>query len=77
MLQELKENFGYLIENELLEEINEIGITKHIKEGQRLNEIGEYIKFMPLLIHGAIKIIREDEKGDELVLYFLERSDLL
>ena len=30
---------------------------------------------MPLLIHGAIKILREDENGDEFLLYFLERGD--
>lgn len=75
MLQELQENYGYLLEDELLEEINEIGLVKHVTEGQQLIEIGEYIKYMPLLINGAIKIIREDEKGDELVLYFLERGD--
>lgn len=75
MLQELQENYGYLLEDSLLKEINKIGFLKHITEGQQLIEIGESIKFMPLLIDGAIKIMREDERGDELVLYFLERGD--
>lgn len=30
---------------------------------------------MPLLISGAIKILREDKEGDELVLYFIEQGD--
>lgn len=30
---------------------------------------------MPLLVSGAIKILREDDDGDELLLYFLERGD--
>lgn len=30
---------------------------------------------MPLLLEGAIKIMREDKDGDELLLYFLERGD--
>ena len=38
-------------------------------------EIGEYIRFMPLLISGAIKILREDNDGDELLLYFLEKGE--
>ena len=38
-------------------------------------EIGDYIKSMPLLINGAIKILREDDNGDELVLYYLESGD--
>ena len=30
---------------------------------------------MPLLLSGAIKILRNDNDGDELLLYFLERGD--
>jgi CRP/FNR family transcriptional regulator, anaerobic regulatory protein len=30
---------------------------------------------MPLLLKGAIKILREDANGDELVLYYLEKED--
>lgn len=75
MLKELTEHYGYLFEEELIDEIDEIGFIKDVPEGQQLMEIGDYIKFMPLLIHGAIKILREDEKGDELVLYFLEKGD--
>lgn len=75
MQQALKENYGYLFEDELLQEIETVSVLKDVNEGQCLIEIGDSIKFMPLLIHGAIKIMREDEKGDELVLYFLERGD--
>ena len=30
---------------------------------------------MPLLISGAIKILREDNNGEELILYFIEQGD--
>ena len=75
MIDELKQNYGYLLEDELIQEIHSIGVYKEISEGQSLIEIGDYIKSMPLLISGAIKILREDDKGDELILYFLERGD--
>jgi len=75
MKEELKLNYGYLFEEELLEEINTVGVYREVSEGSKLIEIGDYIKSMPLLISGAIKILREDNKGDELVLYFLERGD--
>lgn len=75
MKDELKLNYGYLFEEELLEEINTVGVYREVSEGSKLIEIGDYIKSMPLLISGAIKILREDNKGDELVLYFLERGD--
>ena len=37
--------------------------------------IGQYIKTMPLLLEGVIKVLREDDDGDELLLYFLEKGD--
>jgi len=75
MIEELKLNYGHLFEEELLQEINNVGVFKEVPKGSTLIEIGSYIKSMPLLVSGAIKILREDDKGDELVLYFLERGD--
>ena len=67
--------YAHLFENELLEEISEVGVQKHVAEGEKLMEIGQYVTAMPLLISGAIKILREDKDGDELLLYFLEKGD--
>ena len=71
MIEILKNNYGHLFEDKLIEEINTIGTLKKVPEGQKLIEIGQYIKSMPLLISGAIKIMRNDDDGDELLLYFL------
>ena len=70
MLQKLKENFSNTFEKELIEEIAQLGRLIHVAEGQKIIEIGEYIKGMPLLLEGAIKILREDDDGDELLLYY-------
>ena len=75
MLQELKDNYGYLFEDELLREINQVGTIREIEEGNKIMDIGQYIRSMPLLLSGAIKILREDDNGDELLLYFLEKGD--
>ncbi|MDA9348566.1 Crp/Fnr family transcriptional regulator [Polaribacter sp.] len=75
MIQELKNNFGHLFEAELLQEINQVGTYKDVAEGAKMMEIGDYVRSMPLLISGAIKILREDNNGDELLLYFLEKGD--
>ncbi|WP_313791341.1 Crp/Fnr family transcriptional regulator [Lacinutrix neustonica] len=48
---------------------------KKFREDFMLIDIGQTIKFMPLLLSGAIKILREDEQGDELILYFIEQGD--
>ena len=75
MIEELTQSYGYLFEDELLNEIEDIGVLKELKADNKLIEIGDYIKSIPLLMEGAIKIIREDNEGDELVLYYLERGD--
>jgi len=75
MLDKLQQHYGYLFEDALLQEINSVGTYKDIPEDFKLIEIGDYIKSMPLLISGAIKILREDKDGDELLLYFIEQGD--
>lgn len=75
MLQELKDNYNHLFEEALINEINQVGTFKEIPEGFKMIDIGDYVKSMPLLVSGAIKIIREDQDGDELLLYFLEKGD--
>ncbi|WP_165749660.1 Crp/Fnr family transcriptional regulator [Cellulophaga sp. Z1A5H] len=75
MIKDLIDNYGTIFEKELIEEIVQVGTFKEVPEGFKLIEIGEYIKSMPLLISGAIKILREDKDGDELLLYYLEKGD--
>lgn len=75
MIEELNSNYGHFFEKELLEEISKDSITKEVLEGDILIKPGSYIKSMPLIINGAIKILREDQEGDELLLYFLEKGD--
>lgn len=75
MIQDLNNNFGHLFEEPLLHEINQVGTYKDVSEGTILMDIGMYIRAMPLLISGAIKILRDDDNGDELLLYFLEKGD--
>jgi CRP/FNR family transcriptional regulator len=75
MIELLRESFGPFFEEPLLNEINETGVYKEIPEGELLMDIGTYVTAMPLLISGAIKVMREDDDGDELLLYFLERGD--
>ena len=75
MIQEFDAYYNYLFEEDLLAEIKQKSIYKAFKTDTTIIEIGHYIKSMPLLIKGAIKILREDENGDELVLYYLEKGD--
>lgn len=75
MRELLERHYGYLFEPQLLDEIESAGKCKLIKQGERLLDIGQDITVMPLIFSGAIKILREDDEGDELLLYFIEKGD--
>ncbi|ARN70339.1 Crp/Fnr family transcriptional regulator [Nonlabens tegetincola] len=75
MIQELNKHYGSQFELALIEEINQVATFMEVDAGQDLIKPGQYIKSMPLLLDGSIKILRPDEEGDELLLYHLERGD--
>jgi len=71
----LDQHYGYLFETELLNEIEAVSTFKKVEQGELLLDIGQTITSMPMLFNGAIKILREDAEGDELLLYFIENGD--
>ena len=73
--QALVDSYGFILEEELIDEIIADGHVRSISAGEVLIEYGQNVKYMPLLIDGAIKVLRQDKDGDELLLYFLEKGD--
>ncbi len=71
----LKRHYGNRFDDKLIEAIIQDGIYKSVKQGEVLMDFGLRISSMPLLLSGAIKILRRDEEGHELLLYFLEKGD--
>lgn len=75
MEEELLGTFSNYFEPALIQEILKEGKYKEIPAGETIMDIGQYIRSMPLLLSGAIKVLREDEEGDELLLYYLEQGE--
>jgi CRP/FNR family transcriptional regulator len=75
MKELLKTTYGFIFEDNLIDEIAEVSLLRDFSEGDVLIDFGDYIKKMPLLIEGAIKILREDFDEGELLLYFIEKGD--
>lgn len=71
----LQEYFPNLAEPELQKEIVSHGQVMSFKAGEVIMDYESYIRFVPLVISGTIKVIRQDEEGNELFLYYLEPSD--
>ena len=75
MRELLTASYGFVFEDLLIDEIISVAHLVEFKEGDILIDFGDYIKKMPLLIEGAIKILREDFDEGEMLLYFIEKGD--
>lgn len=73
--EKLDDYFSTMFEKELIDEVVEVGYIDKLKNGELLIDIGENMTHIPLILNGVVKVIRKEKKGDELVLYFLERGD--
>lgn len=72
--EKLQKRFKYVFEDSLLDEIAKIGIYAVYDKGSILVDIGDNMTHIPLIINGLVKVMREDEKEDELLLYYLEEG---
>jgi CRP/FNR family transcriptional regulator, anaerobic regulatory protein len=71
----LSDYYSNLFEDKLLEDIASVGYLDTVKKGELLIDIGDDMTHIPLILNGIVKIIRMDERGDEFVLYYLEKGD--
>ena len=71
----ITQKFRNVFEKELLEEILNVGKLVVVEAGETIIDAGQYIKFVPLILSGAIKIIREDQEGGEILLYYVGANE--
>ena len=73
--KDIIEPFAYAFDNTIVEGISEVAQLREFKKNDIIIDIGEELKYIPLLIKGNIKVLREDNEGSELLLYVLESGD--
>jgi CRP/FNR family transcriptional regulator len=73
--EKLNDYYSLVFEKELIDEIVNTGIHRTINSNELLIDIGDKMTHVPLILSGAVKIIREDKNGEEIALYFLEKGD--
>lgn len=72
----IKKTFPQLaISNALLQEISEIGILQSFKKDTVLLKEESFVKVVPLVINGLIKIYKEEENGNEVLLYYIKPGE--
>ncbi len=70
----LDKKFPSLYEQELKDEIEAVGKIEKAPEGTVILDIGNYIKSVPLVAEGSVKVMREDAEGNEIFLYYVDDS---
>ncbi|WP_428657714.1 Crp/Fnr family transcriptional regulator [Runella sp.] len=74
-IESLKASFGNLFEMGLLQELAQVGNYMEVEEGFVLMHPGGYIRTVPILLSGSVKISRADADGREALLYYLGGLD--
>ena len=76
LLQLVQKHYPQLVEKDLLEEIATHGRLMEFEAGEVIMTFGSYIRLVPLLISGSIKVVREDPEDDhEIFLYYIQAGE--
>ncbi len=70
-----KPSFDSTFEPDLVKEMHQFGEIKHFKEGDLIMDYGKYIRMMPIILKGTIKVFRMDDSGKEILLYYLSSNE--
>ena len=71
----LYQKFSYILDDNLINEISDVGIFKSFLKDDIIIDVNQPMLYIPLLLSGNIKILREDDEGNDLLIYFLEAGE--
>ncbi|MFY8078989.1 MAG: Crp/Fnr family transcriptional regulator [Flavobacteriales bacterium] len=72
---EFQQVFPEIYERSTVEVILETAKLKKLRADDWMVDIGDPIVYMPLLLKGQLRILREDEEGHELLLYYIRPGE--
>ncbi len=73
--EEFLEVYPQLHDTTLVKEIIENSKIIRLREGEILIDLDEKIQSFPLILSGSLKILREDQDGNEVFLYFVNAGN--
>jgi CRP/FNR family transcriptional regulator, anaerobic regulatory protein len=75
MITEIKST-DLSINKELLEKLRKEGTVKKLTSGSVMLDENDYIKSIPIVLTGSIKVYRQDEEdGKEILLYYIKPGE--
>jgi CRP/FNR family transcriptional regulator len=73
--QTITQLFPQLNDSRLIEEIKQKGRIVQMDAGEVLIREGQNMRNIPFVLSGLVKILRHDENGQKLFMYYLEPGD--
>ena len=73
---ELIQNTFPFLEKDLIHEIDLVSTLQEMRTDQSILGEGDYIKSLPMVIKGCLRVVRLSEDGNELLLYYLNRGEI-
>jgi CRP/FNR family transcriptional regulator len=73
--QLINDSLGYLLEAPLLKEIIHVSQLREVPADEVILNVGDKMQMIPIVLEGSIKISREKDNGEELLLYYIEGGD--
>ncbi|MGV6829088.1 MAG: Crp/Fnr family transcriptional regulator [Flavobacteriales bacterium] len=75
-----EENFSKLFttfakSKELISTFSEIGFIKEFSSNTVILKENSYVKVIPLVLYGLIKVYKEEENGNEVLLYYIKPGE--
>jgi CRP/FNR family transcriptional regulator, anaerobic regulatory protein len=72
---EVEEGIEQIHSVELLDKLHEYGQLKSYKEGEVIINESSYIRAIPIVISGSIRVMRTDDSGREIFLYYIRSGE--
>ncbi len=71
----IKSALPQITDKVLLAEISKQGVIETFEEGDLIIDQGVPIQYVPIVLEGTLRVVRQDEDGHELLLYYLSAGD--
>lgn len=69
------DSLSTVFEPELIQEMAASGSLQYFKEGELIMDYGKYIRTMPIVLKGTVKVYKLDDNGNEILLYYLSDNE--
>ncbi|MDE3185222.1 MAG: Crp/Fnr family transcriptional regulator [Bacteroidota bacterium] len=74
-MEELDKIFEFRYSPEIKEKLLHYGNVKTFSEGDMIQNENAYIKAIPIVINGSVRVMRTDEEGREILLYYIKPGE--